>query len=268
MLDRIIANAAVFLLVAVRTYAFLRTIPLFSMRNVPTAAKVALTAYVSYLLLPQINYNVYADFIGPDTAFSLYYFLVLAGEALIGVITGFYITIIFAAFSTAGQFFAFQMGFSASEVYDSVSQVENPLMGQYLNLIALLIFLQNGAFQNLFMNGLGASFKALSAYSLVTGYENLIMILIKGLTKLFADALIIALPLMGTLLLVAVSLGILTRAAPQMNLLSESFPLTILTAFFILTVSLPNICDFFSRAFYAGFTQLELLFASFGGNQI
>ena len=52
----------------------------------------------------------------------------------------FFVSMIFAAFSTAGQFFAFQMGFSAASAFDSLSQVENPLMGQYFNFIGILVF--------------------------------------------------------------------------------------------------------------------------------
>ena len=198
----------------------------------------------------------------------MYYVLVLIGEALIGIILGFFVSIIFSAFSTAGQFFAFQMGFSASEVYDSLSQVENPLMGQYLNLIAMLIFLNTGAFQQLFFYGLKASFSSLSAYSLVEGNKPLVQLLIKGLTGLFTNALAISLPVMGSLLLVSVCMGIISKAAPQMNLLSEGFPIMILFSFFILTVSLPYICEFFSHSFQAGFSQLERLFMALGGKQI
>ncbi|MBQ0004191.1 MAG: flagellar biosynthetic protein FliR [Treponema sp.] len=268
MIETIAANASVFLLIAVRCFAFLMTMPLFSMRSVSTIVRVALAGYMAYFLLPSVDFNNYAAFVSFENGFNLYYVLVLIGEALIGVIIGFYVSIIFSAFSTAGQFFAFQMGFSASEVYDSLSQVENPLMGQYLNLIAMLIFFETKAFQTLFFHGLKASIESLSAYSLVSGHAPLVKILIGGLTKLFANALVIALPIMGSLLLVSVCIGILSKAAPQMNLLSEGFPVMMLFSFFILTVSLPSICDFFTRSFYAGFSQLADIFLALGGKQI
>lgn len=268
MIDTIVANASVFLLIAVRCFAFLRTMPLFSMRTVSSIVRIALAGYMAYFLLPSVDYNTYAAFVGFENGFNLYFILVLIGEALIGVIMGFFISMIFAAFSTAGQFFAFQMGFSASEVYDSLSQVENPLMGQYLNLIAMLIFMQTNAFQLLFLDGIKASIASLNAYSLVAGNSPLVKILISGLTKLFANALVISLPVMGSLLLVSICMGILSKAAPQMNLLSEGFPIMMLFSFFILTVSMPSICDFFTRAFYSGFSTLENLFLALGGKQI
>ena len=76
--------------------------------------------------------------------------------------------------------------------------------------------------------------------------------------------MVIALPMVGTLFLVSVSMGILSKAAPQMNLLSEGLPITILTAFFLLTVLLPYMADFFLRLFDTGFSNLERLFANTG----
>jgi flagellar biosynthesis protein FliR len=265
MLDRIVAQAPVFLLIAVRCFAFLMTLPLFSMRSVPRVAKIALAGYMAYLIMPYASFSVYTPYISKNGSFDLTYIMLLIGEGMIGVIMGFYVTIIFAAFSTAGQFFAFQMGLSASEVYDSLSQVENPLMGQYLNLVAMLIFLQNRWFQKIFLKGLAGSFTTMNVFKLLDAREKIVKFLAGGLTQLFADALVISLPILGTLMLLTVCMAILSRAAPQMNLLSEGFSLMLLVAFFVITVLMPSLCDFFERSFNAGITGLIELFAATGG---
>ena len=89
--------------------------------------------------------------------------------------------------------------------------------------------------------------------------------MISGLTHLFSDALVIALPVMGTLFLITVCTGLLTKAAPQMNLLSEGFPIMILVAFTIIAIAMPSIIDFFVRSFNKGFADLENLFTSISG---
>jgi flagellar biosynthetic protein FliR len=180
----------------------------------------------------------------------------LIGEVLIGIILGFFVSMIFAAFSTAGQFFAFQMGFSAAGAYDALSQVENPLMGQFFNLVAMLIFMQNHWFQKLFFKGLGGSLESLNVFDFILGQEKIVKFLISGLTNLFADALLIALPIMGTLVLITVCTGLLSKAAPQMNLLSEGFPVMILLTFMLLVALFPSMCDFFIRSFNTGLTEL------------
>ncbi|MCQ2596269.1 MAG: flagellar biosynthetic protein FliR [Treponema sp.] len=264
MLDSIIAKAPYFLLVYARCFAMIVTLPLFSMRAVNRRAKLALSFYMAFLMFSAIDFTAYEALVAEDQAFSLQFLLLVMGEALIGLIMGFFLQIIFAAFSTAGQFFAFQMGFSAASAYDALSQVENPLMGQYLNLIAMLVFMQNHWFQMIFMKGLMGSFKAMNALSLVTGTETVARFMLKGLTNLFADALVIAIPVMGTLLLVSVATGLLSKAAPQMNLLSEGFPVMILLAFFLILNMLPAMSDFFTRAFYTGVSDLTAFFAEFG----
>ncbi len=264
-MDRILLNAPVYLLIFARCLALLMTLPLFSTRAVSRVAKIALAGYMAFFMLGNSNLSAYNTFLGTDGVFSLYYIFLLIGEAGIGVIIGFYVTIIFAAFSTAGQFTAFQMGFSAASTYDAMAQVENPLMGQFFNFVAMLIFMQNQWFQRLFLGGLTSSFKTLTAISIVNNHQTLVSFMLKGLSKLFADALIIALPVMGTLMLITVCTGLLSKAAPQMNLLSEGFPIMIITAFLLIMVMLPSMVDFFIRSFAGGFKALEDLFAGVGG---
>ena len=256
MFDVILNKAPVFLLVAGRCFGLILTLPLFSMRTVPNVAKVALGGYMAYFLMSYANYYSYGSAILGDGTFSLYFIFLLIGEVLIGIILGFFVSMIFAAFSTAGQFFAFQMGFSAAGAYDALSQVENPLMGQFFNLVAMLIFMQNHWFQKLFFKGFGESLESLNVFDFILGQEKLVKFLISGLTNLFADALLIALPIMGTLVLITVCTGLLSKAAPQMNLLSEGFPVMILLTFMLLVALFPSMCDFFIRSFNTGLTEL------------
>ncbi|GMO61021.1 MAG: flagellar biosynthetic protein FliR [Treponemataceae bacterium] len=252
-------NAPLFFLVFARSFALLLTTPLISTRAVNTTAKAALALYMAFLLMPQIVTAGYEIAYAGYGAYNLEYALLLVGEAIIGVITGFYITIIFSAFSTAGQFFSFQTGLSAAEAYDALSQVENPILGQFLNLIAMLIFLQTDGFQQLFLGGLQRSFQSFNALALVTHSESFYSFLLSGLSSLFFNAFVISLPIAGTLFLVSVSMGILSKAAPQMNLLSEGLPITMSVSFLLLFALIPSLCDFFMRVVNAGFASFEQL---------
>lgn len=250
-----ISDLPLFLIVAARCFALIYTLPLFAARSVSNTAKVALVFYLSFILLPHASGLGY-NFGYADEVFSLYFALLLIGEAMIGVIMGFSVSIIFAAFSSAGQFFSFQMGFSASEVYDSLSQVENPLMGQFFNFVALLIFIQTNSFQKLFLNALLSSLSSLNVFSLVESRGEVVRFLISSLSSLFYDALVIALPIMGTLLIISIGTGILSKAAPQMNLLSEGFPLMIMLTFVLLVLLMPSLIDFFILSFQSGIKAL------------
>ena len=255
----ILARAPQFLLVAVRVFAMIMTCPLLSMRNVPRVAKVALAGFVAFFILPSAYKNGWDKFTEITSAYSMEYFLFLIGEALIGVITGFYVSLIFAAFSSAGQFFSFQMGFSAAEAYDALSQIENPLMGQYLNMIAMLVFLSTDGLRQLFVLGVERSFQSMNCTLFLSGREHFAKFMLSGLSDLFFDAMMIALPMVGILFLISVTMGILSKAAPQMNLLAEGLPITILVSFLILMLLLPVMCGFFSRSIEIAFEKFQRL---------
>jgi flagellar biosynthetic protein FliR len=257
--NEIIAQAPIFLLVAVRIFAMILTTPLLSMQSVPRVAKVALAGFVAFIVLPQAypaGWNV--------QAYSIDYALLVVGEGLLGAITGFFVSMVFSTFSSAGQFFSYQMGFGASEVYDALAQIENPLLGQYLNLIAMLVFLEINGFQTLFLGGILRSFQTLNCFALVNAQGVFLQFFIKGLSTLFLNAMVIALPIVGTLFLIHVAMGLLSKAAPQMNLLSEGFPITILVTFFLLMVSLPFMINVFVQVMGQGFDALEGLLVSAG----
>ncbi len=260
MLDEIVANAPWYLLVAARALALIETAPLLSTDAVPQPAKVALAAFVAFLAYPSAPFGAWNA-----APFSLGFALLVAGEVLIGITLGFFLTIVFSAFSTAGQLFSLQMGFGASEVYDPLAQIENPLMGQYLNLIALLVFLTVDGFRKLFLGGFMRSLQSISAVSLAGSREGFLNLLLSGLSRLFVDSMIISMPILGTLFIVSVSMGLLSKAAPQMNLLTEGFPISITVAFALILVTMPFLIEAFARVIDGGFLAMEGFLAKAGG---
>jgi flagellar biosynthetic protein FliR len=273
LLNEILRWAPAFLLIAARALAIIETAPLLSSDAIPQAAKIALAALAAFAVLPQdVNpgpgamdsypmFRVDPAVLNPQ---GLYFFLLLIGEAVIGVITGFFMTIIFSAFSTAGQFFSLQMGFGASETFDPLSQIENPLMGQYLNLVAMLVFLTAGGFRELFLGGFWRSVQSLSIASLASGREQVLGLLLQGLSRLFLDAMIISMPILGTLFLTSLATGLISKAAPQINILSEGFPISITVAFLLIFASLPYMMEAFGRVIDAGFAGFQDLLIQVG----
>lgn len=260
MIDKIVTNAPLFLLIAARCIALVFTLPLFSMRSTPRAAKLVVASYIAFFLMGEADLSSYKIALTGEGSFTVYYLLLLLGEALIGLLIGLYVSIIFSAFSTAGQLFAFQMGFSAASAYDSLSQVENPLMGQFLNLLAMLVFIENHWFQVFVIKGIVYSIQNFNVFDLIARRNDMMAFLLKGLTNLFFDAFVIALPIMGTLLFISVCTGLLSKAAPQMNLLSEGFPIMILLSFCILWAVSNDLFILFGQSFEDGISSLYMLF--------
>ena len=277
VLQNILAFGPVFLLIAARALAMIEVAPLFSSDAIPQVAKLALAGFAAFAVLPTAEVFMAANspsgivtLPGGESSdlrfepFGLRFALLLFGEAIIGLIIGFYLMIIFAAFSTAGQFFSLQMGFGASETFDPLSQIENPLMGQYLNLVSMLVFLTVGGFYQLFLGGFWRSVQTINIISLIEGREPVVKMIASGLTKLFYDAMIISLPILGTLFLTSLTTGLISKAAPQINILSEGFPISISVAFVLILASLPFMTEAFSRVLDSGFKNIETLYIEIG----
>lgn len=90
MLSDILLRAPLFLLVAARCLGLILTLPLFSMRTVPGVAKIALAGYMAYIVMGLADFAAYGNVLAADGAFTLYFLLLALGEAMIGVIIGFF----------------------------------------------------------------------------------------------------------------------------------------------------------------------------------
>jgi flagellar biosynthetic protein FliR len=284
VIQNILNYGPVFLLIAVRALAMIETAPLFSSDAIPQVAKLALAGFAAFAVLPTAEvFSVESTAAGMAGVsgtvavgtngvlsdlrfepFSFRFLLLIIGEGIIGIIIGFFLTIIFAAFSTAGQFFSLQMGFGASETFDPLAQIENPLIGQFFYLVSMLIFLVGGGFHELFLGGFWRSVQSLNIVMLIDGRENVISLIASGLPRLFLDAIIIAMPILGTLFLISLTTGLISKAAPQINILSEGFPISITTAFLLLFASLPFMVEAFTRVIDSGFASIQTLYTQIG----
>ena len=259
ILNEILMFAPAFFLIAVRALAMIEVAPLLNSASIPQIVKIALAGFIAYA---SFSSDV-AKKLVLDTSDFDFIFLVI-GEALIGIIIGFFLAIIFAAFSTAGQFFSLQMGFGASETFDPLSQVENPLLGQYLNIVGMLVFVTIDGFRELFLGGFWRSLQSINVMSIISGRETIVSMVMAGLSRLFLDAIVISLPILGTLFLVSLTTGLISKAAPQINILSEGFPISITIAFLVIYTALPFMTEAFSRVIGSGFENLHTLYIRIG----
>jgi flagellar biosynthetic protein FliR len=86
--------------------------------------------------------------------------------------------------------------------------------------------------------------------------ENIATMMTRGMGVLFEQALVISFPILGTLLIISVSLGLLAKAAPQMNLLMLGFPIKIGIAFMVLMLTVPLLVEAMGRVIDGSFSQI------------
>jgi len=114
------------------------------------------------------------------------------------------------------------------------------------------------------LGGFWRSVQSINIIYLIEGREPVIFMVISGLSKLFLDAIVISLPIMGTLFLTSLTTGMIGKAAPQINILSEGFPISIMMAYVILLAALPFMLETFERVIDAGFKDFQNLFILIG----
>lgn len=248
----LVEGARLFFVVFARIAALLRIAPLTSSTAIPPLARGGLSFFLSIVF-----YYFVGNSYGPIPEAGLGYAMVLLAEVALGIIMGLFLQIVFAVFQTAGQLFSFQMGFGASQVYDPMAQEEIPLIGQFLNLIGLGVFLAVGGMVRLFVIGLAGSFKVLKGTDFLAAGAFLQETFIKSIGGLFEQSLILSFPILGTLILVSVTMGLLAKAAPQMNLLMVGFPIQIAVGFIIMLVATPFIAEKMSHLVDMGFDLID-----------
>jgi flagellar biosynthesis protein FliR len=220
----------------------LQIAPVISSQGIPYSVRAGLAFFTATLILPILTSSGYPQ---PESIAHL--ILLLFSEITIGLIIGFYLVIIFMLFELSAQMFSMQMGFAAAEMFDPLTNSESPLIGQFLNLGAFFIFIQSFGLQKLFLIGVEGSFLHLNANTFLFSPEPLAYTMLYALSQTFGQAFLIALPIMGSLFMLSISMGLMAKAAPQMNLLMVGFPLQISLGLFVLMMSIPVLFNYFSN---------------------
>lgn len=235
---------ATFIWPFVRILALVGSAPILGNPSVPARVKIGLAFLLTLVLAPVLGPMPAVE---PGSAIGL---LILVQQILIGVAIGFAMRIVFTAVEMAGQIAGMQMGLGFATFFDPQNAAQMPVVGQFLGLLATLLFLaMNGHL--LLIEVLAQSFKALPVaappYS-AAGWR----VLAGWGGEVFLAGLLLSIPIMAALLITNLALGIMTRAAPQLNVFSVGFPITLAAGFVVLAVALSYFAPLFERLFHDG----------------
>lgn len=180
---------------------------------------------------------------------------VLGQQMLIGTVLGLTLRIVFTAVDIAGELIGLQMGLSFATFFDPHSSAQTAVMSSFLGLVTTLLFLSmNGHL--LILSVLAESFRLLPIGVkpfAAPGFGALLA----WSTTMFSAGLMLALPLIAALLIANISLGVLARIAPQLNIFAIGFPVTSITGFAVLMLSLPHFGAALQRLYERGFVALS-----------
>jgi flagellar biosynthesis protein FliR len=244
-------NAWIMLLVwpLARILALIATAPITSSQQFPIIAKIGLAVLLAVLVAPTLPAPPAVD---PGSLSAL---MLLAREILLGVGMGLAMRVVFAGITMAGDVIGLQMGLGFAQFYDAQTSAQVPVVGQFLELLATLVFLSlNGHL--LLIATLIDSFHGAPVDSAKTLTESMLAFAQWG-GMIMQSAVLLSLPLIAALLITNSALGVLSRAAPQLNIFAIGFPVTIITGFVVLLLTLPYWIPAFERLFELGLQAMS-----------
>jgi flagellar biosynthetic protein FliR len=235
---QILAAAGSFIWPLLRISAMFVAFPVFSMHAVPARVRLVLALALTVVVLPLMPaYPLVA-------MFSYQGFLVALAQVLIGLAAGFIMQLVFAVLLVAGQGVALSMGLGFASMVDPQNGQQVPVIAQFYVMTSTLVFLS--------LDGHLVLIKMLldSFSTLPIGIEGVtkadIWTILSWSSRMFAGGLLLTMPIIVSLLLVNISLGVATRAAPQLNIFSVGFPVTLMLGMLLIWLTLPEVLTQFS----------------------
>lgn len=219
-----------FFVIFLRVTSFYFAAPVFGGAGVPPHTKIGLGLLTSVIMLFVVDMG---SFRIPGTMTE--FFLIASMEVVVGILLGYAVSLLFAGVQFAGMLMGYQMGFAVANVLDPTSNEQVSILGQFLFIFAILYFLALDG-HHLLIRALVDSYTLAPPLGIgITG--DTIVIIVRIFTGMFYLGLQIALPIIGTLFLIDVGLGIVAKTVPQMNVFIIGLPLKSLVGLIVLTIT-------------------------------
>ena len=206
------------------------TAPLLSASGIPMRIRLLTGVFIALAVSPSVPVALAVDPLSPTG------FLILFQQLLIGAAMGLSMRIVFAAMELAGTAVGMTMGLGFATFYDPQTEGQTAVVSQYFALLVLTLYVTSN-FHLLMLQTVIESFTTLPIAGTPMGRDGFKMIVLWG-GYIFSYGMQLALPILATLLATNISLGVLTRAAPQLNLFGIGFPITIITGFVLIAIML------------------------------
>ncbi|HFC54400.1 MAG TPA: flagellar biosynthetic protein FliR [Gammaproteobacteria bacterium] len=216
-----------------RIGALVMSAPITSSRTVPVRVRLFITLALTLVIAPQIPPPPRLD---PFSSMTL---LLIVQQVLIGVAMGTALQLVFAAIVTGGQIVAYQMGLGFASMVDPQSGVTVPVVSQFYLLAASLFYL---AFDGhlILIEVVAQSFHSMPIAPDGLTREGMWQLVSWG-SEMFAGAVLIAIPTVAAILVVNIAFGVMSRAAPQLNIFAVGFPVTLTFGFVVMMFTFPSL---------------------------
>jgi len=224
------AQLEAFLLIFIRMTGLFILSPIFGRNNLPAVFKIGFSFFLAVIFV-NVNEIPTVSMSSNITLYALY----IVKELIVGLVIGYATYVIMSAIYLAGQMIDMQVGFGSVNVLDATSNIQVPLTSNFYYMYIILIFITlNGHF--FIIQALFRSFELIPIESL--GFNtNFTPELIDIMQQMFEIALRIAAPIIATIFVADVVLGVLSRTIPQMNVFQLGMPLKVMVGLLVIMVT-------------------------------
>ncbi len=230
-----------------RVSAFFGSMFVISSRNIPSMTKALTCLAITLCMVPSIP-----DLTPDANPFSITGFIITVKEILIGLALGMVTLFVSQCFIVAGQAIAMQTGLGFASLVDPVSGTNTPVIGQFFTVLCTLVFFSiNG--HMMFFHLLIRSFETLPIGSFIAPQNVRELAYFGG--SMFKAGLAMGMSAICTMLVVNFTLGVMTKAAPQLNVFSLGFAITMIIGIAVLLFSLGSFMGNFTINFNELFEQ-------------
>jgi flagellar biosynthetic protein FliR len=225
------------MLIFLRVAAIVFSAPVLDTATIPVIFKAGLAVAVSILLLPAVDAVVTVKDLSLMTLV-----IVVFSEIAIGITIGLSVKLLFTGIQLAGQIVGYQMGFAVANVVDPTTSIQIPILAQFYNLTAMLVFLSINA-HHMFFSALVDSYTVLPPLSLSISPQAVGMMM-RLAANMFVVAIKVGAPLIAVMLMVSVALGMVARTVPQIHIFIVAMPLKILIGLIFMLMVTPYLTAF------------------------
>lgn len=234
-----------------RIGAFYFAVPVIGARTVPARIRIVLMLFTAIIIAPVLPAAPIISFL------SLQGFMMIAQEVLIGLALGFTMQVVLHVFVLAGQFMSMKMGLGFAAMNDPSSGVSVTILSQFYLLVSTLLFLSSNG-HLVVLQLLIDSFTTFPIGGSGMNTAHFMTIVDLG-SWMFGAALLITLPLFTSLMIVNMSFGVMSRSAPQMNVFTVGFPITLIFGFILMWFTFANFLPVYFEIMEQGIGVLRTL---------
>jgi flagellar biosynthetic protein FliR len=232
-----------------RCLAMVQTAPVFSHRAIPQRVKLALAFMLAVIIGPAVGAQSVVD------PFSGAGILMVVQQFVVGAAIGFGLRVVFAAFELAGDLIGLQMGLGFASFLDPARNAPSPVLATFLMLTATLVFMSIDGHLTLIVT-LVESFTTIPVGPSPLAAIDWMRMAHLG-TLVFSSGVQLALPVMGSVLMLNIALGFISRSAPQLSIFNIGFAITLMAGMLALWVTLGAMVGPISRITTMGVPYLR-----------